>query len=57
MGAFSYALEQGIKSMQAFSPTWKGMIDFILANKKEFDYAGAMGNIITRDRFRRIVVI
>lgn len=41
-GVFPNALEQGIRGIQALAPSAKGMIDAILAQKKDFDYAGAM---------------
>lgn len=46
-GVFSYALEQGVKSMQTYAPSWKEMLDSALANKKDFDYVGVMEKICT----------
>lgn len=44
-GVLSYALEQAVRSIQAFAPSAAPMIDALLANRKDFDYAGAMASI------------
>lgn len=44
-GAFSYAIEQAVRGIQAFAPSAAPMIDAILAGKKEYDYNSTIASI------------